>query len=119
MSLVPETVYHISFERLEVYQVAKEFRRWVVRDLLPRIPRGEADSKDQIKRASKSITFNIAEGAEQETRPMARKHYRISKASSGECLAVLEDLEILEVPRLEPGFSLIRRIGAMLRNLAR
>ena len=110
---------YFSFERLDVYRVAKEFRAWVVHDLLPRVPKGEGDSRDQLRRASKSISFNIAEGAEQETRPMARKHYRIAKASAGECCAVLDDLEILGVPQLEPGFRKIRRIGAMLRKLAR
>ncbi len=63
---------YFSFERLDVYRVAREFRAWVVHDLLPRIPKGEGDSRDQLRRASKSISFNIAEGAEQETRPMAR-----------------------------------------------
>ncbi len=32
---------------------------------------------------------------------------------------MLDDLEILGVPQLEPGFRKIRRIGAMLRKLAR
>ena len=50
---------------------------------------------------------------------MARKHYRHAKASAGECCAILNDLEILGVPGLEPGFQKIRRLGAMLRKLAR
>lgn len=110
---------YFSFERLDAYQVAREFRAWVVHDLLTRIPKGESDTRDQLRRASKSITFNIAEGAEQETRPMARKHYRHAKASAGECCAILDDLEILGVEDLEPGFRKIRRLGAMLRRLAR
>ena len=110
---------YFSFERLDAYQVAREFRAWVVNDLQDRIPRGESDSRDQIRRASKSIPFNIAEGAEQESLPMARKHYRHAKASAGECCAILNDLEILGVSGLEPGFQRIRRLGAMLRKLAR
>ncbi len=110
---------YFSFERLDAYQVAREFRTWVVHDLIGRIPRGESDTRDQLRRASKSITFNIAEGAEQETLPMARRHYRHAKASAGECCAILDDLEILGVSGLEPGFRKIRRLGAMLRKLAR
>jgi four helix bundle protein len=110
---------YFSFERLDAYQVAREFRVWVVHDLLSRIPKGESDSRDHLRRASRSILLNIAEGAEQETRPMARKHYRIAKASAGECCAVLDDLEILGVSGLEPGFRMVRRLGAMLRKLAR
>lgn len=110
---------YFSFERLDAYRVAREFRAWVVDDLQDRIPKGESDSRDQIRRASKSIPFNIAEGAEQESLPMARKHYRHAKASAGECCAILNDLEMLGVPGLESGFQMIRRLGAMLRRLAR
>jgi len=45
-------------DRLEVYQVARQFKRQL-QGLLPLIPRGNANLVDQLKRAARSITNNI------------------------------------------------------------
>ena len=55
---------YFSFERLDVYRVAKEFRAWVVHDLLPRVPTGEGESRDQLRRASKSISEERTYGSD-------------------------------------------------------
>ena len=48
-------------EKLEVYGVARLFNR-EIRDLLKNVPRGHAESRDNLKRGAMSITRNIAEG---------------------------------------------------------
>ena len=48
-------------ERLEVYQTARAFTR-EIRPLLEEVPRGNANSKDNLKRAATSVTRNIADG---------------------------------------------------------
>ena len=51
-----------NHEKLEVYGVARLFNR-EIRDLLEAVPRGHADSRDNLKRGAMSITRNIAEGS--------------------------------------------------------
>ena len=49
-------------ERLDVYQAAVAFL--VLADTIASsLPRGRADLADQLRRASTSISFNVAEGA--------------------------------------------------------
>ncbi len=111
--------FRFSFELLDVYQVAREFVRWVHQDLFPRLPNGFSKEKDQISRAALSVMLNIAEGAEQESFLNKRKHYRIARGSAGECAAVLDALSVMGISHLEKGERLIRRAGSMLFKLSR
>jgi four helix bundle protein len=82
-----------SFEHLEVYQVAREFRKAVYR-LTRRLPDVERFAlADQIRRAAISLTNNIAEGHE-------RYHYldqiRFTLQSRGSLEELLDDLNICE-----------------------
>jgi len=54
--------HFFDHEQLEVYQLAREFNR-EVHKLLGEVSRGHAESKDNLTRAAKSITRNIAEGS--------------------------------------------------------
>ncbi len=112
-------VFRFSYERMDVYQVAREFVRWVHLDLFPRLPNGYSKEKDQLHRASLSVMLNIAEGAEQESFLNKRKHYRIARGSAGECAAVLDALRVMGITQLEIGERLIRRTGGMLFKLSR
>src|SRR5436190_9013459 len=76
----------LTFERLDVYRVALEFRAALTK-LLPR--RGCADERDQIVRAANSVVFNVAEGAGRTTAPDKRKFYEMARGSAHECIAVL------------------------------
>ena len=51
----------MSHEKLDVYQLAIKFLS-LARRILKRIPKGNADLADQLKRASSSIPLLIAEG---------------------------------------------------------
>ena len=106
-----------SHEKLQVYQVALEFAGWVhgaVRGLSVR-----SSLRDQLMRASESVVLNIAEGAQQQTGQMAKKHYRIALGSAAECAAALDLLALHGAGNLQDGHQLIHRIGAMMRRLAR
>src|SRR5580704_11662821 len=48
----------LDFERLDVYRCAIEFLALAVR-VTGRVPRGHADLRDQLRRASTSIPLNI------------------------------------------------------------
>lgn len=111
--------YTFSFERLDVFRVAVEFLRWVHGVLLPRLGHGFSRERDQVRRAALSVVLNIAEGAEQESAAMKRKHYRIARGSAGECAAFIIAFTCLGFGGLDRGDSLVRRLGAMLSKMAR
>jgi hypothetical protein len=60
----------LNHEKLHVYQAAIEFLA-LATQLLEKIPRGQANLADQLRRASLSIPLNIAEVA-------SRRRYGIS-----------------------------------------
>ena len=111
-----ETVF--SHDRLDVYRVALRFAHWVQEES-HQMTRGHAPLRDQIQRAAESVVLNIAEGAGQATHPMAKKHYRIALGSAAECAAALDLMELYGATRIEHGRDTIRRVGAMLRKMAR
>ena len=49
-------------ERMEVYSLIRELNREVA-GIISEVPRGHAESKDNLERAAKSIGRNLAEGA--------------------------------------------------------
>lgn len=55
----------MSYERLEVYQVAREFFK-IALEIIKHLPVGQADLADQLKRAAQSCMQNIGEGRWQE-----------------------------------------------------
>lgn len=89
--------FRFGFERRDAYQVARTDLDWVHHALFPRLPRGYAEERDHLRRASLSIMLNVAEGAQQESRAVKRRHFQIAKGSAGECAAVLDALGVLGV----------------------
>jgi four helix bundle protein len=108
----------LDHERLDVYQLARQFVR-EANSLLRHLPSGRADLADQLRRASLSLPLNIAEGAGEFAPREKARFYRIAKRSATECGAVLDhfvDLDLLTVRQVQPGKILIRRIvGAMVK----
>jgi four helix bundle protein len=81
-----------SFERLEVYQLAVEFRR-IVKQIVAKIPPGHEEDVDQLSRSAKSTERNICEGgAEYRPREKAR-FYRMALRSAEESGGSLKILE--------------------------
>ena len=61
----------------------------------------------------------LAEGAQQQSRAMSKKHYRIALGSASEVAAALDLLEIYDVSDLDDGITLLNRLGCMLRVMSR
>ena len=113
--------YFFDHERLEVYQVAREFNRQVA-GLLPDIRRGQADSKDNLARAAKSITRNLAEGAGKWRIPDKVHFYHIARASATECAASLDELvdyRLIPEARVVAMKGTLARIVSMLIAIIR
>lgn len=108
-------------ERLHVYQAARRFNRAIAR-LLDEIPRGHADSKDQLKRAAKSITRNLAEGSGKWTVKDKAHYYHIARGSATECAAVLDELVdygLIDESRTAEPKEILGSVVAMLIGLLR
>lgn len=108
-------------EKLEVYHVARQFHR-DVQALLRDVPRGHAESKDNLRRGAKSVTRNIAEGAGRWTVPDKVRFYHIARASATECAASLDELvdcAVASEERVTPLKEMLGRIIAMLIAMIR
>lgn len=108
-------------ERLEVYQVGREFNR-TIRQILEEVPRGHGDSKDNLKRSAKSVTRNIAEGSGKWKIPDKINFYHIARASATESAASLDELvDFALVPeeRVRGAKETLARVVAMLIAMIR
>lgn len=113
--------YYFDHERLQVYQLARELNRRVVQ-LLLLVPRGHADSRDNLRRAAMSVGRNIAEGAGKWRVRDKVHYYHIARASATECAASLDELVDcagLKAEEVEVGKRTAARIVAMLISMIR
>ena len=83
-----------KFEDLEVYKKAFDFSIAIYK--LTNTKNFNSNVKNQIQRASLSITLNIAEGFELQSNKQFVKFLYISKGSSGEVRSLLKICEKLE-----------------------
>lgn len=110
------TQHLLPHERLDVFHVAIELNRLVASISLPR---GQADLRDQLRRAATSIALNIGEGASK-AGPDGRRYFIIARGSCGEVAATLRLLlaiGTISEPTHEQGRALCGRIYAMLTGL--
>jgi len=106
----------LHHEQLDVYQAAIELLAlaWAV---VAQYPRGNAALADQLRRASLSVSLNIAEGYGKRTTADRSRFYDIARGSAHECGAVLDASRILNLVDDEhfvQGKTLLVRIVSML-----
>ena len=116
---------HINYvpthQRLDAYRVAIELFRGV-EVAAAGFPRGYADMKDQLRRATAAIVRNIAEGANRKHPADKSARFLIARGEAGECEATLEmaqivgALEVSEAARLR---KLAARTMALVGGLIR
>jgi four helix bundle protein len=108
-------------QRLDAYHVAMQLRDGV-EQLARELPRGNADLKDQVRRAASAIVRNIAEGANRLSPRDKIARFNIAQGECGECDASLEMVQrdgLGEPSRLEELRLLTARVRAMLCGLIR
>jgi len=107
-------------EKLHVYRVSIEFVS-LAHQIIASI-RGFRPLKDQLHRASTSITNNIAEGAGEFAPAEKRRFYRIARRSATESAAILDTVRCCQLlddsAPLETGRRLLLEIVKMLTSLA-
>ena len=107
-----------DLHKLDVYRLALELYRRV-RKIVDQFPRGEAELASQMKRASRSVPFNIGEGVGK------RGKARAASIALGEDKELIVALDCVEIDRLAPSEEIVAaqevadRIAAMLSNLIR
>jgi four helix bundle protein len=111
----------LDFEKLDVYRCAIEFLVIAVR-LGVRVPRGNADLRDQLRRASSSIALNIAEASGKTSRAERAHHHAVARGSALECAAILDVLALLGAAPpegVDRGKRVLTRIVSMLTKMCR
>lgn len=104
-------------EKLEVYQVAREFLVLATGLLARKMPR---DLRDQFDRATSSILFNIGEGAGKTARADKQRSYEIARGSTTEAATQLDLLHIrgfITTDQYRSSRSLLIRVAQMLSRL--
>jgi four helix bundle protein len=106
-------------ERLDVYKLSLQFVAHA-HDIAQLNPPGFADVSEQLRRASRSITLNIAEGAGEFSKREKVRFYRMGKRSATECAGALDIflvLKLLDEKRAQDGKAILVRIVSMLVRL--
>lgn len=110
----------LSYEKLEVYQVAMEFLRLALQ-ITQQLPAGYSDLSDQLKRAAMSVPQNIGEGAGKRTPADCRRYFDSARGSAMECgvhLDICAACNLIEPNMISRGKELVHRAVAMLTKLS-
>ena len=109
-----------DLHQLDVYRCALELYRLIGR-IVEAFPRGEADLRSQMRRASRSVPFNLGEGVGKRGRARAAA-YEVALGETKELIVALDCVEIDGVAPLSDVLAaqeLTDRIAAMLTKLIR
>ena len=108
-------------ERLEVYQLGRELNREIAA-IVRELPRGAAESADNLRRAGYSITRNIAEACGKWTAADKARFHHMARGSGMEVPAALDELVdsgFVKPDRVQHARTLAWRIVSMLMALIR
>ena len=108
-------------ERMEIYPFIREFNREVAA-ILAELPRGNAETKDNLERAAKSIGRNLAEGAGKWLLADKINFYQIARGSGTEGARSLDELVdwgLVPPERIVYAKELAWRIVNMLTGMIR
>ena len=109
-----------DLHQLDVYRCALDLYRAIAR-MVAKFPRGEADLRSQMRRASRSVPFHIGEGVGKRGNARAAS-YEIALGEAKELIVALDCVEIDRLAPLEDVVAaqdLADRISAMLTKLIR
>jgi len=109
-----------DLHRLDVYRCALDLYRRIGR-MVDAFPRGEADLRSQMRRASRSVPFNIGEGVGKRGRARAAS-YEVALGEAKELIVALDCVEIDQLAPIEDILAaqdLADRTSAMLTKLIR
>lgn len=109
-----------DLHQLDAYRCALELYRTIGR-IVAQFPRGEADLRNQMRRASRSVPFNIGEGVGKRGKARAAA-YEVALGEAKELIVALDCVEIDQLAPLEDVIAaqdLADREAAMLTKMIR
>ena len=109
-----------DLHRLDVYRCALALYRLIGR-IVAQFPRGEADLRSQMRRASRRVPFNIGEGVGKRRRARAAA-CEVALGEAKELIVALDCVEIDELASIGDVIAaqgLADRVSAMLTKLIR
>ena len=109
-----------DLHKLDVYRCALQLYRRIGL-IIAEFPRGEADLRSQMKRASRSVPFNIGEGVGKRGKSRAAA-YEVALGETKELIVALDCVEIDRLASMEDvseAQTLADRTAAMLTKLIR
>lgn len=107
-----------DLHKLDVYRCALQLYR-KVGQIVAQFPRGEGDLRGQMKRAARSVPFNIGEGVGKRGKARAAA-YQVALGEDKELIVALDCVEIDELAAIDDVINaqdLADRIAAMLTKL--
>jgi len=102
-------------EKFEAYQLSVDYWESAIK-LLGSVPAGNSAITDQLKRASLSISLNIAEGTGRRNKRDRARFYSIARGSAMEC-AALSDLIVRLNPELKEIVEQMKRTLKSVVNI--
>ena len=111
----------LNFQNLHVYRCGIEFLALSAK-IQGQLGKGDAELRDQLRRASLSIPLNIAEASGRVSANDRAKFFAVARGSTMECGAILDCIEILHPccqEEVTKSRVLIQRIVEMLSKLCR
>ena len=109
----------LDHEKLDVYRVSLDFAAWAY-ELCRALKGADRHARDQLLRASQSITLNIAEGCGKIPSADRGRFFQIASGSARECGAIVDILircGVVEPDGATSGKQLLVRIVSMLTRM--
>jgi len=109
-----------DLHKLDVYRCALQLYR-SIGSIVAQFPRGESDLRSQMRRASRSVPFNIGEGVGKRGKARAAA-YTVALGEAKELVVALDCVEIdglADVEQVQAAQDLADRVSAMLTKLIR
>src|SRR6266511_4059650 len=116
-----QTARPMNYRNLDVYQLAVRFLP-IAAETASGLPRKYSALADQIRRASLSISLNIAEGSGKTTGPDQRRFYAMARGSAMECGAVIDAciaLSLMREDRAKDANEILESVVRMLSKMCR
>lgn len=104
-----------DFEKFPVYTVSQSYYEELCQTIFEN-KKVDSSLKNQLRRASSSITLNIAEGAGKYGPNDKKNFYTIARGSTNECMAIMELIR-LEKKLSETDYQKLRQILIQINKM--
>ena len=108
-----------DFEKMDVYRISlKVIDKSVL--IISKLPRGNANLADQLKRAVTSISLNVSEGVGEFKPQEKARFYRMALRSTSESCSIIQigyRLNIIAASDYRDAYDLLTSVSKMLTKL--